>query len=143
MGPVADQSGAKQRSRFGVSIGVWQREAEAGVGHGILGVTTIYCASRKTGKIAKVLGAAAAIATVAANPSEPWHTHALADRDAADADADPGDIADNLVARDDGIARLPKFAIGHVKIGPADAAGTHADQDLAGPGRRDVSFFQS
>ena len=69
--PVADQPGAEQRRRLRVRIAVGDRQAEALVGDGQLGVAAVDVVAGEAGVVAEVLAAAAAVAALAVGPAEP------------------------------------------------------------------------
>src|SRR5436305_512224 len=81
--------------------------------------------------IAEVLAALVAIEAMAAGLRHPRRADPLADPPARHPGAEPLDNADDLMAGDDGIARRLQFAVDHVQIGAADAAGLDAQENLA------------
>ena len=65
--------------------------------------------------------------------AEPGHADARPGRE-IDAIADRLDAADDLVAGNDRQLRIRQFAVDHVQVGAADAAGLDPHADLAAPG---------
>ena len=82
-------------------------------------------------------GAEAAGAVDAAHPGD---ADACADGEFRSVAADSADLADDLVAGDDGGRERRQIALDDVQVGAADSAGDDAEQDVAGKdsGRRDV-----
>ena len=78
--PVADQAGAQQRRGLAVAEAVRQREAEALVGHRVLGEAAVDVAAREARPHAQVLAPAAAVPACAARPAEPRDAEPLARR---------------------------------------------------------------
>ena len=134
--PVADQPGAEQRRRLLVRVALRERQAEALVGDGQLGVAAVEVIAGEAGVVAEVLAAGAAVAALAVGPAEPGDADAVAGREALRPLARAGDGADDLVARHQRQRRLAELAVEDVQVGAADAAGADRDQHLAGAGNR-------
>src|SRR5205085_5878434 len=118
---VADQPRAEERRRLLVRVALWDREAEALVGDGVLRVAAVEVVAGEARRVAEVLAPARAVAAGAVRPAEP--------RDADAAAARLVD-ADDLVADDERQLRMRKLAVDDVQVGAADAAGEDADEQL-------------
>jgi hypothetical protein len=125
--PVADQPGAQERRGLQVRIAVGQREAEALVRNRVLGVAAVDVAPGEARALTQVLEPSPAVRTLPARPAQPGHAHPAAAVHAR---------ADDLMAEDQRQVPGPDVAVAQVQVGPADAAGVHADQDLPGGGPR-------
>src|SRR5262249_58419005 len=77
--PVADQPGAEERGCLGVAERGRQREHEARIGHGVLGVAPVALVAGEAGIGTEILRPAAAEAAATAGPAEPGHSDAIAD----------------------------------------------------------------
>src|SRR3989442_423946 len=77
-GAVADQPGAEQRRRLRVRVLLRDREAEALVGDGQLGVAAVDVVPGEARVVAQVLAPGSAVAAVAVGPAEPGHAHPVA-----------------------------------------------------------------
>ena len=117
---VADQPGAEQRRDLLVGMVLGEREAEALVGDGQLGVAAVELVAGEAGAVAEVLAAGAAEAAGAVGPAQPRHADALALRVAL---AVAGDAGDDLVAEHERQLRLGQLAVGDVQVGATDPAG--------------------
>ena len=118
---VADEPGAEERRGLQVVVLLRDREAVALVGHDPLRVAAVEVVAREAGRLAEVLAAREAVAADAVRPAEPRH-------------AETAPVlcpADDLVAEDERELRVRQLAVDHVEVGAADAAGRHAQQDLA------------
>jgi hypothetical protein len=73
---------------------------------------------------------------LSAGRAEPRHAHALAGVKGCHPGTRLHHFADDLVPGRDGHLPLRQVAVDDVKVGPADAARTHADQDLPWPRHR-------
>ena len=132
----ADQPGAQQRRRCGVVEPLGQREAIARIGDGVGGVATVSRVTREQRRIAEVFAVGAAIGADPAGRAEPRNADALADFETRNAPAQRRHPADDLVAGHDGQLGMRQFAIDHMQIGPAYAAGRHRDENFARSGSR-------
>ena len=135
---IADQTGAQERRRLGIAIGVGQLEGIAGVRHRVLRVPAVELIPGEARFAAQVLPALPAEAALVAGVAEPRHADAIADGETRDAVADLLDHADDLVAGHDRQLRIRQLAGGDVQIGPADAARAHLDE-RARPAARSAS----
>ena len=123
---VADQAAAQQRRRLLVGELVGQRQAEALVGDGQLGVAAVDVAAGEAGVDAQVLAPAGAVAGTSRRSSR-----ATARRRGAR----PRCVADDLVAEDHRQLGRLDLVVAQVQIGAADRAGPDRQQQLAvGPG---------
>ena len=107
-----------------------QKRASATVCGGVAAVAGVAGEQRP---VAQVLPPVTAIWTDAAGRAEPGHADPLAQGKAGDAGAERRDPADDLMAGDDRQLRVRQFAVDHMQVGAAHAAGRDLDQDLAGP----------
>ena len=73
-----------------------------------------------------------AVGTGAAGMAEPGNADAPSGPERRHAVAGPVDDADDLVTGHDRQTRIRQLAVDDVQVGPADAAGLDADQDLTG-----------
>src|SRR5207245_2169673 len=73
--PVPDQARAEQRRGLEVRIAVGDGEAEALVGHGMLGVAAVEVVAGEPSPDAQVLLPSQAEATDPARPAKPWDPH--------------------------------------------------------------------
>ena len=124
---VADQPRAQQGRRLLVGVALGDREAEALVGDGVLGVAAVEVVAGEPGRVAEVLAAAAAVAARSVRPAEPR-------------DAEPPPVlrlGDDLVAGHERQLRTRQLAVDDVQVRTAYAAGTHAQHHLTGSGLRD------
>src|SRR5262249_46993642 len=96
---VADESGAEERRALDVRQPGWQRQDEAGVGGGVLGVAPVARVAGEAGEGAQVLRAPEAEATAAARPGEPRKAHPIARLQLRDAGPDVLDRGDDLMAQ--------------------------------------------
>lgn len=131
---VADQARAQQRCRLGVAVSGGDGEAVALVGQHVLGVAAVEGIAGEARPVAEVLPADEAEAAGAAGAAEPRHPDAVALAEAIRPFPFPLHDADDLVARHQGQLRVGQFTVHDVKVGPADPAGTHANQYLPGLG---------
>src|SRR5215212_7155790 len=103
---VTDQASAQQGSGLQICETFGDREAEAGVGNGVLGVAAVDLVPRKPGVLAKVLTPGETVAALAIGPTEPRHPDPAPSREVAGLLAGPLHGADYLVARDQGQLRI-------------------------------------
>ncbi len=129
----ADQPGTEQwRQRHGVAL-LAEGKGEARVGYHVFGIAAGPGVTSELRRVAEVFLGVLAIAAGAAGMPEPGNADPLAQFEAADAFAQRIDAADNLVTRDDRQRHLRQFAIHHVQVGAAHAAGQHFYPQLTGP----------
>ena len=129
---VADQAGAQQRRRLEVRVAVGQREAEALVGHRVLGVAAVAVVAGEACAVAEVLPARAAVAAVAVGPAQPGTPRRGRRREAL---AAAHHAPDDLVAEHQRQLGSVELAVDDVQVGAAHAAGGHLEQHLPGPAR--------
>ena len=127
---IADQACAEQRGGVDVVDARWQREAEALVGDGVLGVTAIDLVAREAGVVAKVLAPFAAVAAVPAGVTQPGNADPRA-RWRVRAGPAGIDDPDDLVPGHDRMADAGQFIVDDVQVGAADGARRHAHAQLA------------
>jgi hypothetical protein len=127
---------------------VGQRVDEVGARGAQLGVAAV---DRPPGEVrirAQVLATRQAEAAAAAGAVQPGDADALAERQAvararrAQAGAESGDLADDLMAGDDRRAPRGELTLDHVQVGAADAAGAHAQQHFVLARHRRGHFFE-
>ena len=132
--PVADQAGAEQGSGLNVGDLRRQREAVALVRHGVLGVAPVDVVAREPGPVAEILPAGPAVPALTVGPAEPGHAHSIARTETSRPGPGPLDGGHDLVAKYKGKLGMGELAVGHVQVGPADAAGPDPEQELARTG---------
>ena len=131
--PVPDQPRAQQRRGLEVGIVVRDREAEALVRHGQLGVAAVARVAREDRPVAQVLAARAAVAALAVHPAEPRHPHPVAGLEALAALHHAGH---DLVPGHQRQLRLRQLAVHDVQVRAADAARAHLEEQLPGAALR-------
>ena len=136
-GPVADQPGAQQRRRLRYRIPGGDRKGVPVVGHGVLGEAAIDVVAGEPGVVAQVLPAAPAIGAGAVRPSQPGHTHPVADRRSGDFRARLVHHSHYLMAHDQRPLVRRKLPIDDMKVGAAHAARQDLHPHLAGARLRD------
>jgi hypothetical protein len=124
-GAEADQPRAQQRGDLHVGVVSRDGEAEALVGHRVLGEAAVDVASGESRARAEVLPAAAAVLALAAGPAQPWDAHPPP--------AGHG-RAHDLMPEDPRRLGHVDLAVQQVQVRPADAAGQHLEQELPRPG---------
>jgi hypothetical protein len=129
---VADQPGAEERRRLEVVETVGNRQAVALVCDDPVRVAAVEVVAGEARRLAEVLAAGEAEAARAVRPAEPRHSEALPVLRPAD----------DLVAQDEWKLRIRQLAVHDVEIGAADAAGRHAEPDLAGRRHRRRNLLQ-
>ena len=139
---VADDAGAEQRSgRHGRHAGR-QTVDEPGRRHGVLGEAAVHVPAGEQRVLAEVLLPAPAEPAGLVGLVQPRHADAVAHgerrrarlaarRDVLGAGSERHDLADDLVAGDDGRAVRRQLALQDVQVGAAHAAGQHPQEDLA------------
>ena len=132
--PVADQAGAEQGS--GLNVGDLRRQGEAValVRHGVLGVAPVEGVAREPGPVAEILPAGPAVPALTIGPAKPGYPHPIARTETSGPGPGPLDRRHDLVAKYKGELGIGELAVGHVQVGPADAAGPDPEQYLAGTG---------
>jgi hypothetical protein len=146
IGPITDQSRAKQRRNFDVVVTLRQMKAVSCIRNGELGVTAIEGVTGKARVIAKVLPAGSAIRAIAIGPAKPRDSHAIADceggsglcaatvrtlRSLPHSFADFFDSSDNLVPENQWQLRIGQFAVDHVEVGAANRAAADPHEQLS------------
>src|SRR5882724_1450656 len=106
IGPVADEPGTQQRRGFGVRVASGQGEAIACICHDELRVAAIDGVTREAGELAQIFLSVPAVPADAAGVRKPGHTNTITGVYIRDGVPAFDDSADDLVARDDGIARV-------------------------------------
>ena len=142
IGAVAYQSRAEQRRRLQVVVVRRQLEAIAGIGDGELRKTAVNLVAGIAGAVAQVFPPVLAIPAVSTAAAQPGHAHALTRDETADAGAQRLDLTHDLVAWDQRQRRFSQFAVHHMQVGAADAAGGDSQQQLARPGLRCWQLLQ-
>ena len=128
---VADDPRAEKGRRFPVRERVGQRVGVRLVDDRVLGVAAVDVPAGEARREAEVLASGGAEATRAARVRKPWHADAVTQSPPQRARSELVDDADDLVARRDAGAVHRQVTLGHVEVGAADAADTHAQPDLA------------
>src|SRR5713226_5791858 len=133
---------AKQRCGFGGVEGVWHlRQCFNGSDHVLL-VATIETEAGDflLSAIAEI--AAPAVEAGAVVSAVPAHADALALLPTGDAGAEFGDDAGNFVAGGTRVGQAGPEPVSYKGVAEADAAGLHADADLAGAGLGDFALLE-
>src|SRR6185436_7365667 len=133
---VADQPGAEQRRGVVIRKAIGDREAEALVRHGALGIAAIDVIAGELRVLAQVLAARAAVTAGAVGAAEPGDAYPVTGRKAVGARPRFEDRSDDLVPEDQRQLRLVQLSVEDVQVRAADAAHRDVDQDLAVGGRR-------
>jgi len=81
-------------------------------------------------RAAQVLAPREAPPAAAAGESEPRHSDSISDAECAHSAAELLDDADDLVTWDHRNLRIAQLAVDQVKVGPADTAPLHAQENL-------------
>ena len=105
------------------------------------GETAIPGVPGEEGTIAEILHAVLAERANAAGISEPGNSDPVTDPVRADVAADEIDAADDFMAWNDRILDTWKLRIDDMKVGPANAAGAHADANLSVAGHGVCAFL--
>src|SRR5436190_22897414 len=130
---IAKHSRAQKRRNIDVVILLRQSKTKSRISDRELRVAAV---DRVTGKfcaIAKIFAIRSTINAVAVGPAEPWNADAVAQGKSFDTSADLFDTSGNLVAQDQWQLWVRQFAIDNVKIGAANRARGHAQQQFSGP----------
>src|SRR5437588_8044404 len=109
-----------------------------------LAVTAVDGVAGKARAVAKIFAVGSTINTFAVGPAEPRNADAITDFELQSADrgwrigafANLFDTTDNLVPQDQRQFRIRQFAIDDMKIGPANRARAHTNEQLPRPGLR-------
>ena len=109
-----------------------------------LTVTAVDGVAGKARAVAKIFAVGPTINTFAVGPAEPRNADAITDFELQSADrgwrigafANLFDTTDNLVPQDQRQFRIRQFAIDDMKIGPANRARAHTNEQLPRPGLR-------
>src|SRR6266478_8991823 len=109
-----------------------------------LAVTAVNGVAGKARPVTKIFAVGSTISTFAVGPAEPRNSDAITNFELRSADrrfrsgafANFFDTADNLVPQDQRQFRIRQFAIDDVKIGPANRARAHTNEQLPRPGLR-------
>ena len=130
----ADQARAQQRRACSASPPcLAERKHIAGVGDGLRGVAAVAGVAGEQRVVAEVFLTAAAIGAGAVGDSRATARRPARRDEARHARAERVDPADDLMAGNERQLRARQFAVDHVQVGAADAAGRDAHPDLARP----------
>jgi hypothetical protein len=125
----SDDTGTQERSDVGVVEGGWKGEGKVGTDQGVLCVAPVDGVAGEDGIVAEILFAAAAEGAGAVGAADP-----------GDADAHPrgavsgrtcDDLADNLMAGDEGPVDEGEIAFEDMEIGAAYSAGEDTEEEMA------------
>jgi hypothetical protein len=119
---VDGDAAAEQRADAFAFKGVGNGDGEAGVDADLVGIAAVAADAGGLGLGAEVLFAEAAPLADAAGVGLPADADALADLAVADGGADGGDLADDLMAGDEGVLAEAPVVVDEVDVGVADAA---------------------
>ena len=136
--PVPDDAGTEQRCSFHVTECLRQRVGVGLVDHGVVGVASVQVPPREARCEAEVLASRRTESAHAARVRQPGHADAIADGPSRRAVAETLDRPDDLVPRGHLWAMDREVALGHVEVGAADTAGSHADANLTRCRLRDL-----
>jgi len=125
----ADDAGAEKRSDVCVAEGFGERVGEVGADEDVFGVASIDGVAGEGGVVAEILFVAEAEGAGAVGASDPGDTDAHADGAFGCSSAD--NLADDLVAGDEGLMHEAEVALEDVEVGAADTAGEDAEHDLS------------
>ena len=119
-----------------VVIAVGQGEAEAFIGGGVFGKTSVAVISREHRKIAEVLPLHGAEGTTTAGSAKPWNTYALANGEACCLRTLNNHLSNDLMAWHQPGPTLRQVAVDDVKIGTAYATREHTNHHAVVKGMR-------
>ena len=128
--PVTDDPGTKERDRFFVTEGWWNRMGKGSRDERILRISAVDLITGKPGALAQVLAPARAKFTGAARVLQSRDADSLADRPLTHADANLTDDPHGLVAGNERAHGVGQLTFDDVKIRPADPADGKTNQDL-------------
>src|ERR1035437_827682 len=129
----ADETGAEQRRRLDVRGPAGQAEAEAGVGQGELGETTVDITAREAGRGAEVLATGGTHLAASAGRAQPRQAHPLSYLQDG-LRAGRHHPAHHLMPEHDGEETAVQLAVHDVEICAADGAGRHPQPHLVSRG---------
>src|SRR5689334_16705138 len=109
--PPADQAGAEQGGDRSVVAILAERRCVARIGDGVSGIATVARIAGEERTVAEIFHAMAAIRTDPAGVSEPGNPDPITNPVCRNACSDEIDAADDLVARDDGVADIRQFPV--------------------------------
>ncbi len=139
---IADEPGAKQWRRLQIRVGGREREAEPRLGARVLSIAPVQLVAGEDRLDAQVLSARSTEATRAARVAKPGDADAVAFAEAGAVlrrlRTQPFHRANDLVAGHDRQPGLGQLAVDQVQVGPADAAGANAHDQIAWAGLGDV-----
>ncbi len=131
----ADEPGAEERRGRDRIEPVLERKRESGVGDRVGREAAVAGVAGEDRLVAEILTRAQAKRAVAAGVAEPGYADTGPERE-ADALARRLDPADDLMARHNRRLDVGQFAVDHVQVGAADAAGLDPHANLPRPGHR-------
>ena len=128
----ADDAGAEEWSDVGVIEGVRECVDEVGADEGVFGVATVDGVAGEGGIVTEVFFVAETEGAGAVGAADPGDADACACGVFVCCALD--DLADDLVAEDEGIVDEGEIAFEDVEVGAADSAGEDAEEDLIAGG---------
>src|SRR5262249_46632351 len=128
---VADKAGAQPGRELGIGWAFRQRKAIARVGERGFGVAAGDRVAGEARRVAEILASSQAMTAFPAGRGKPRDADAIAHLQSFDTHAELGDGTDDLVTGYAIVAHLRQLAVDDVKIGAADAARVHLDDELA------------
>jgi hypothetical protein len=123
-----------------VVVTSWQREAERGIGYGVLRVAAVDLIAGVSSVRAQILAIAPAELADPAAPSKPGNANAIADGMSGRVPAGRFHSPNDFMTGDDGNHWLGKIAVDHVQVRSADATRENLDEHLPGAWRRLVDL---
>ena len=129
--PEPDQAGAQERRSLKVRVSLRDREGEALVDCGQLGVAAVNVVAGEPCPQTEVLAAREAVAALTVRPTEPGDADAVAFPEAIRAVSPRDHRSDHLVPRDERQLGTVELPVDDVEVGAAHPARVDADQHIA------------
>ena len=126
-----DDAGAEQRSRVQIIEGFREGENEVGASESILAVSASYCVTGEGGGLAEIFETLLTVSAGAVGSTEPGNADPRTERKIRCCSID--DFSHDLVSRDNSQLLLGQLAFDDVKVSPAYAASSYAQQHVSGP----------
>jgi hypothetical protein len=136
----ADDAGAEEWGYVGVIEGGWEWVGEVGANEGVFGIATVDGVAGEGEIVAEVFFTANAEGAGAVGAADPGDANAHAGGGIGCGTVD--DLADDLVAEDEGFVGEREVAFEDVEVGTADSAGEDLEEEMVRCERRDRKIFE-